>query len=49
MLNLSNFISKSIYGNNSIIWEIIESRNNSKLILNGFNGYLRRKGTKLEI
>ena len=49
MLNLSSFISKSIYGNNSIVWEKNKSRNNSKLILNGFNGYLRSKGTKLLI
>ena len=53
MQNLSGFIAKAMYGNKNRTW-ISESangktKNNSKIVLSGFNNYLRSKGSKLSL
>ena len=51
MLNLSSCIAKAMYGNTKRKWisESVNGRtkNNSKILLSGFNSYLRGKGSKL--
>ena len=49
MLNLSSYLSRSIYGNNRRIWSYGKTENNSILILNGMKEFFRTKGINFKI
>jgi len=49
MQNLSNYLSRAIYGNNKRTWKNNSTKNNSILLLDGIQTYLKPKGILIRI